>query len=101
MGINTFMPGYIDDGYLAGSWYAELEGGYATGVKAPLTEGTVTVTLNGDGTQTYTFDCTDDMGNKITGSVTATPFSSGYALSKGAEQKSKSYKIELPKRVVR
>ena len=101
MGINTFMPGYIDGGYLAGSWYAELEGGSATGVMAPLTEGTITVTLNGDGTQTYTFDCTDDMGNKITGSVTATPFSSGYALSKGAEQKSKSYKIELPKRVVR
>lgn len=41
------------------------------------------------------------MGNKVTGSVTATPYSSGYALSKGAEQKSKSYKIELPKRVVR
>lgn len=101
MGINTFMSGYFDDGYLAGSWYAELEGGVATGVMAPLTEGTITVTLNGDGTQTYTFDCTDDIGNKITGSVTATPFSSGYALSKGAEQKSKSYKIELPKRVVR
>ena len=101
MGINTFMSGYFDDGYLAGSWYAELEDGVATGVMAPLTEGTVTVTLNGDGTQTYTFDCTDDIGNKITGSVTATPFSSGYALSKGAEQKSKSYKIELPKRVVR
>ena len=100
-GINTFVAGYLDDGYLAGSWYAELEGGSATGVMAPLTEGTVTVTLNDDGTQTYTFDCTDDMGNKITGSVTATPYSSGYALSKGAEQKSKSYKIELPKRVVR
>ncbi|MBQ8205696.1 MAG: BACON domain-containing protein [Alistipes sp.] len=101
MGINTFVAGYFDDGYLAGSWYAELEGGVATGVMAPLTEGTITVTLNGDGTQTYTFDCKDDIGNKITGSVTATPFSSGYALSKGAEQKSKSYKIELPKRVVR
>ena len=99
-GINTFVAGYLDDGYLAGSWYAELEGGYATGVMAPLTEGTVTVTLNGDGTQTYTFDCKDDIGNKITGSVTATPFSSGYALSKDAE-KNKSYRIELPKRVVR
>ncbi len=99
-GINTFVSGYLEDGYLAGSWYAELEGGYATGVMAPLTEGTVTVTLNGDGTQTYTFDCKDDVGNKITGSVTATPFSSGYALSKDAE-KNKSYKIELPKRVVR
>lgn len=100
-GINTFTPGYMDDGYLAGSWYAELEGGYASGVMAPLTEGTITVTLNGDNTHTYTFDCTDDMGNKITGSVTATPFSSGYALSEGAQPKSKSYAIQLPKSVVR
>ena len=99
-GINTFVAGTFDDGYLAGSWYAELEGGYATDVRAPLTEGTVTVTLNDDGTQTYTLDCKDDEGNKITGSVTATPFSSGYALSKDAK-KNKSYKIELPKRVVR
>ena len=80
-GINTFVSGYLDDGYLAGSWYAELEGGVATGVKAPLTEGTVTVTLNSDGTQTYTLDCLDDQGNKITGSVTASPYSAGYALS--------------------
>jgi len=100
-GINTFLSGYVDDGYLAGSWYAELEDGAATGVKAPLTEGTVTVTLNGDGTQTYTFDCTDDQGYKITGSVTANPYSSGYALSKGAQPKSKSYAIQLPKSIVR
>ena len=100
-GINTFLSGYVDDGYLAGSWYAELEDGAATGVKTPLTEGTVTVTLNGDGTQTYTFDCTDDQGYKITGSVTANPYSSGYALSKGAQPKSKSYAIQLPKSIVR
>ena len=98
-GINTFVSGYLEDGYLAGSWYAELEGGSVAGVMAPLTEGTVTVTLNSDGTQTYTFDFKDDRGNKITGSVTANPFSSGYALS--AQPKTKSYAIELPKRVVR
>ena len=99
-GINTFLPGYMDDGYLAGSWYAELEGGYAS-VMTPLTGGTVTVTLNGDGTQTYTVDCTDDKGYKITGSVTANPYSSGYALSKGAQPKSKSYAMQLPKSIVR
>lgn len=98
-GINTFVSGYLDDGYLAGSWYAELEDGAASGVMAPLTEGTVTVTLNSDGTQTYVFDFKDDRGNKITGSVTANPYSSGYALS--AQPKTKSYAIELPKRVVR
>lgn len=100
-GINTFLSGYLDGGYLAGSWYAELEGGAASGAMAPLTEGTITVTLNGDGTQTYTFDCKDDEGNKITGSVTATPFSSGYALSKDAQPKTKTYTMQLPKRVVR
>ena len=98
-GINTFVSGYLEDGYLAGSWYAELEGGSVAGVMAPLTEGTVNVTLNDDGTQTYVFDFKDDRGNKITGSVTANPFSSGYALS--AQPKTKSYAIELPKRVVR
>ena len=97
-GINTFMTGYINDGYLAGSWYAELEDGYATGVMAPLTEGTVTVTLNGDGTQTYTFDCKDDMGNKITGSVTASPYSDSYALS---ANKSKNLPKLAQKGVVR
>ena len=80
-GINTFVSGYLEGGYLAGSWYAELEGGAPTGVMAPLTDGTVTVTLNSDGTQTYTFDCADDQGNKITGSVTASPYSESYALS--------------------
>ena len=97
-GINTFMSGYIEDGYLAGSWYAELEGGAATGVMAPLTEGTVTVTLNSDGTQTYTLDCTDDQGNKITGSVTANPYAEGYALS---ANKSKNLPKLAQKGVVR
>ena len=98
-GINTFLSGYLDGGYLAGSWYAELEGGAASGVMAPLTEGTVTVTLNSDGTETYVFDFKDDRGNKITGSVTANRYSEGYTLS--AQPKTKSYAIELPKRVVR
>lgn len=98
-GINTFVTGYLDGGFLAGSWYAELENGAASGAMAPLTEGTVTVTLNDDGTQTYTFDCVDDSGNKITGSVTATPVVVEYSLS--AQAKEKTLKLQLPKRVVR
>lgn len=97
-GINTFVSGYLDDGYLAGSWYAELEEGAATGVMAPLTDGTVTVTLNSDGTQTYTFDCADDQGNKITGSVTASPYAESYALS---ANKSKNLPKLAQKSVVR
>lgn len=98
---NTFYTGLLDNGYLAGSWYAELEDGNVAGVMAPLMEGTITVTLNADGSQTYVFDCKDDQGNKITGTVTANPYSTGYALSKGAEKKNKTYTIQLPKRVVR
>ena len=98
---NTFYTGLLDNGYLAGSWYAELEDGEVAGVMAPLMEGTITVTLNADGSQTYVFDCKDDMGNKITGTVTANPYSTGYALSKGAEKNNKTYTIQLPKRVVR
>ena len=98
---NTFYTGLLYDGYLAGSWYAELEDGVVAGVMAPLMEGAITVTLNADGSQTYVFDCKDDQGNKITGTVTANPYSTGYALSKGAEKKNKTYTIQLPKRVVR
>ena len=79
--INTFVPGFIDEGYLAGSWYAEIEDGVATGVMVPLTGGTITVTFNDDGSQTFVLDCTDDSGNKITGSVIGVPFSSQYAYS--------------------
>lgn len=96
---NTFYTGLLDGGYLAGSWYAELTNGEVSGVMAPLMEGTITVVLNDDGTQTYTFDCKDDQGYKITGTVTGSEYSTSYALS--AQPKSKSYTIQLPKRVVR
>ena len=84
-GINTFMPGYIDDGYLAGSWYAELEDGSVSGIMAPLTDGTITVTYNGDGTQTFAFDCRNDLGYKITGTVQGAPIAGGYAAEIGGK----------------
>ena len=84
-GINTFMPGYIDDGYLAGSWYAELEDGSVSGIMAPLTDGTITVTYNGDGTQTFAFDCRNDLGYKITGTVQGAPLAGGYAAEIGGK----------------
>jgi len=97
---NTFYTGLIENGYLAGSWYAEIEDGEVAGAMAPLMEGTITVTFNADDSQTYVFDCKDDMGNKITGTVTANPYSTGYALNKSTK-KNKTYTIQLPKRVVR
>jgi len=86
LGINTFMPGYIEDGYLAGTWYAELEDGEISGKMVPLMEGTITVTFNSDGSQTFEFDCRDDQGYKITGTVTGNPGSSGYAAAMGGKR---------------
>ena len=51
-----------------GFWYLETEAG-ETGDRAPMREGTVTVTKQAAGNTLYTldFDLTDDMGNRITG----------------------------------
>lgn len=94
-GINTARPGVIENGYLAGCWYTELSDGYISGAYAPMVEGTITVTLNADGTQTYTLDCVDDAGNKITGTVTGSTMTS--ALSKGAENQTKKNTMKIGK----
>lgn len=96
-GINTFMPGYINDGYLAGSWYKELEGGSVSGIMAPLTDGTITVTYNGDGTQTFEFDCRNDLGYKITGTVQGAPRAGGYAAEIGGKH---SLVVNTPEKMV-
>lgn len=96
-GINTFMPGYIDDGYLAGSWYAEIEDGSVSGIMAPLTDGTITVTYNGDGTQTFAFDCRNDLGYKITGTVQGAPLAGGYAAEIGGKR---SLVVNTPEKMV-
>lgn len=71
--INTYVFGYLDEGYLMGCWYAEISEGAISGVMAPMMEGTITVNFNEDGTQTFVFDCVDDLGNEITGSVSGAP----------------------------
>ena len=66
-----YIPGYINDGYLTGTWYAVLENGGLTDIYTPFYSGTITIADNGDGTSTFTFDCVDDDGYSIKGSVTA------------------------------
>lgn len=70
--FHKYVPGYIADGRLVGCWYAILEDGYVTDVYRPLYDGTITITDNGDGTKSFTFDCVDDDNYTITGSITAT-----------------------------
>ena len=68
--INSFIPGYIQDGYTYASWYGVLNGngGYSYEF-APIYGGTVDIVKNDDGSRTFIFDCTDDAGVKITGTM--------------------------------
>lgn len=64
LGAFTAYPGYLDDGYLSGSWYYSSDGI----TMAPFAEGTIDVVDNGDGTASVEFALVDDLGYEITGS---------------------------------
>ena len=100
--INTFLSGRIEDDYLTGSWYTELSDGDISGLMVPFTDGTITVTFNDDGTQTFKFDCTEINGYKFTGNVTCEVYAGGYsAMNKVATGNHKSLTIDFGKKVVR
>lgn len=62
-------PGFWEGTYFD-SWYFYRENDVVT-LTAPITEGTVTVAkAGGEDRYTFTFDCVDDLGYKITGSFT-------------------------------
>ena len=66
---NRFVPGFIGEDGLVGSWYAKLTNGAVKGdVMAPVVEGLVQVVVDG-ATATITYSAKDDAGNKIEGSV--------------------------------
>lgn len=67
--INTYIKGYLTEGQITGSWYAVLKNGVINYEMAPIMDGVVDVVFNADGTATFTFDCFDDAGNKIAGTV--------------------------------
>ena len=65
------LKGIIDeDNYQAYSWYIKLTKSGATEAQAPIGGGAITITDNGDGTHTATFNLKDDAYNNITGSYT-------------------------------
>lgn len=65
---NKFIPGFINNG-LVGTWYAKLTNGTIKGdVMAPIVDGLVKVTVNGN-TATIEYSAYDDAGNKIAGSI--------------------------------
>lgn len=71
--MNSFLMGAhnIDYNYNTGSWYEVIgDDGYPTYEVAPIVDGTINVRSNDNGSKTITFDCVDDAGFHITGSVT-------------------------------
>ena len=69
--INTYIKGYLENNNIAGSWYAVLKDGKINYDMAPIMDGTIDISLNSDGSSKFIFDCVDDAGNKITGTVTS------------------------------
>ncbi len=70
--INTFTPGYVDetDGSLLCCWFYTCGADGTPQIAAPvapMVDGTITVTNNGDGTIDIKFDVLDDAGHKLTG----------------------------------
>lgn len=68
--VNSFFPGGVDEGYVVGSYLTTLLNNEPTETVAPISTGTITIACNTDGTETFTFNCEDDKGNKITGTLT-------------------------------
>lgn len=69
-GAGTFTPGIVGDYGNASSWYYDMYYGNNQ-AWAPLADGTITVADNGDGSMSFTFDCTDGLGHAIKGTITA------------------------------
>lgn len=63
------LPGFVSVyGEAMWSWYALYgEDGYEVYSQAPIVDGTLTITDNGDDTYNVVCDLVDDLGNKITG----------------------------------
>lgn len=69
----VYVEGGIDEeGYLFGCWLLTLDGDSVdeSGPLAPMYDGTITLAKSGS-KYTVTYNCYDDAGNKITGSVSA------------------------------
>ena len=68
---NGMLNGIVDDeGYMSYSWYLRTSKVGTMVTTAPIANGSVTITDNGDGTHTATFDLEDDALNKISGGFT-------------------------------
>ena len=96
-----FVAGAVDeDGYMLGCWYAELTDGGISGAIAPIADGTITITADANGAMTIAYDCVDDNGNKITGSVTADAYAGGYAAKALSAKQANKHKMSVKKQKI-
>lgn len=66
------LPGYVNsDGETMWSWYSLYDNSYSVIGSAPIVEGQITITDNGDDTFTVAIDVVDDLGYQLTGECTA------------------------------
>lgn len=65
----TFFPGAIEQESLRGAWYLEMEGGAVGTIMAPIADGRIVIAESEDGVTTFSFDCIDDAGHKIMGTI--------------------------------
>ena len=70
--LMKYVPGYItEDYYLAGCWYTIIQDGALTEVYTPFYDGSISISVDDSGVATFTFDCIDNGGNAITGTIKA------------------------------
>ena len=74
-GALQFLGGFNYYGYMMGTWFYNSPTGENLGDMAPLTDGTIEIVDNGDGTFTLSYELIDDAdnANTVTGTWTGTP----------------------------
>ena len=85
----TYIPGYVVGEDMWGSWYVDMLGGDINEDLAPIFDGEFTIDIDADGVYTFTFDCLDDAGYAITGSIKATMDSEATTLSAKSAKRAK------------
>ncbi|MBR2436812.1 MAG: BACON domain-containing protein [Alistipes sp.] len=86
----TYIPGYVDGVDMWGSWYVDMLGGDINEDLAPIFDGEFTIDIDANGIYTFTFDCLDDVGYAITGSIKAERPSDAAALSAKPAKRAKA-----------
>jgi hypothetical protein len=73
-----------------GSWYVDILYGDMNEDLAPIFDGEFTIDIDANGVYTFTFDCYDDAGYAITGSIKAEEYSEAAALSAKPAKRAKA-----------